>query len=51
MKGEAGLFEEVKAIRDGGGFGSISGRNAFQRPRKDAVAMLKKIMNIYAGKE
>jgi len=51
MKGEAGLFEEVKAIRDGGGFGSIIGRNAFQRPRKDAVAMLKKIMNIYAGKE
>jgi len=51
IKGEAGLFEEVKAIRDGGGFGSIIGRNAFQRPRKDAVAMLKKIMNIYAGKE
>jgi fructose-bisphosphate aldolase, class I len=51
IKGETALFDEVKAIRDGGGFGSIIGRNAFQRPRKDAVAMLKKIMNIYAGKE
>jgi len=49
-KGEDALFEEVRAIRDGGGFGSIIGRNAFQRPRKDAVAMLRKIMDIYAGK-
>lgn len=50
-KGEDAIFDDAKAIRDGGGFGSIIGRNAFQRPRKDAVAMLKKIMGIYAGKE
>lgn len=50
-KDEAELFEEVRAIRDGGGFGSIIGRNAFQRPRKDAVAMLRRIMSIYMGKE
>jgi len=42
------LFEQVRAIRDGGGFGSIIGRNSFQRPRAQAVAMLKKIMGIYA---
>jgi class I fructose-bisphosphate aldolase len=50
-KDEAALFDEVRGIRDGGGFGSIIGRNAFQRPKKDALAMLKKIMNIYLGKE
>jgi class I fructose-bisphosphate aldolase len=50
-KSEDALYDEVRAVRDGGGFGSIIGRNAFQRPRKDAIAMLKKIMNIYLGKE
>ncbi len=51
LKGEDALYEEIRAIRDGGGFGSIIGRNAFQRPRKDAVAMLHKIMSIYMGKQ
>jgi DhnA-type fructose-1,6-bisphosphate aldolase and related enzymes len=41
------LFEEAKAIRDGGGFGSIMGRNAFQRKKADAVKLLAKIMEIY----
>lgn len=50
-KGEDSVFEDARNIRDGGGFGSIIGRNAFQRPKADAVAMLKKIMGIYAGKE
>ncbi len=51
IKGEDAIYEEARAIRDGGGFGSIIGRNAFQRPKKDALAMLKRIMNIYLGKE
>ena len=50
-KGADAVYDDARAIRDGGGFGSIIGRNAFQRPKKDALAMLKKIMNIYAGKE
>lgn len=50
-KDEAAIYEEIRGIRDGGGFGSIIGRNAFQRPKKDALSMLRKIMNIYAGKE
>lgn len=49
-KDENAVYEEIKGIRDGGGFGSIIGRNAFQRPKKDALTMLKKIMDIYAGK-
>jgi len=44
------VFDEVRAIRDGGGFGSIIGRNSFQRPRAESLEFLKTIMNLYAGK-
>jgi len=43
------LFEEIHAIKDGGGFGSIIGRNSFQRPHDDAVKMLYQIMDIYSA--
>lgn len=43
------VFEEARAIRDGGGFGSIIGRNSFQRPKADAIKFLQTIMGIYAG--
>jgi class I fructose-bisphosphate aldolase len=43
------VFEEVRAIRDGGGFGSIIGRNSFQRRRPEALAFLRTVMGIYAG--
>lgn len=40
------VFEEIKAIRDGGGFGSIIGRNTFQRKRPDALKFLGRIVDI-----
>jgi fructose-bisphosphate aldolase, class I len=43
------VYEEARAIRDGGGFGSIIGRNSFQRPKVDAIKFLQTIMGIYAG--
>jgi class I fructose-bisphosphate aldolase len=46
---DAALLDEVKAIKAGGGFGSIIGRNSFQRPKAEAIALLNKIMDIYAG--
>ncbi|MET0514884.1 MAG: class I fructose-bisphosphate aldolase [Nitrospiraceae bacterium] len=46
---EKSVYEEARAIRDGGGFGSIIGRNSFQRPKPDAVKFLQTIMGIYAG--
>ena len=46
-KGTPELLEEVKGIRDGGGFGSIMGRNAFQRPHDEAVKLLKDVMAVY----
>ncbi len=43
------LFGEGRAFRDGGGFGSIIGRNSFQRKKADALRFLDTIMGIYAG--
>jgi class I fructose-bisphosphate aldolase len=43
------VLNEARAIRDGGGFGSIIGRNSFQRKKPDAVKLLKNIMAIYTG--
>src|SRR5574337_147142 len=43
------VFDEARAIRDGGGFGSIIGRNSFQRPREEAVQFLRTVMQLYAG--
>jgi len=43
------LFEEYRQIRDGGGFGSIIGRNSFQRKREHALTFLGNVMKIYAG--
>ena len=43
------LFTEYRGIRDGGGFGSIIGRNSFQRPRDRALKFLDTVMKIYAG--
>ena len=41
------IYSETKAIHQGGGTGSIIGRNTFQRPRADALAMLEQITAIY----
>jgi class I fructose-bisphosphate aldolase len=49
-KGEDGVYDDARAIRDGGGNGSIIGRNSFQRSREDALAMLGKLVDIYKGK-
>ncbi|MFY8096078.1 MAG: class I fructose-bisphosphate aldolase [Niveispirillum sp.] len=50
-KGEDAVYEDARAIRDGGGNGSIIGRNAFQRSREDALALLDKLVRIYQNKE
>jgi class I fructose-bisphosphate aldolase len=43
------IFDEARAIRDGGGFGSIIGRNSFQRKREDALRLLDDMTRIYKG--
>lgn len=44
-----GLYNEIRGLRDGGANGSIIGRNTFQRPRAEALAMLDQIIRIYKG--
>jgi class I fructose-bisphosphate aldolase len=46
---EEAVLDEVRAIRDGGGFGSIIGRNVFQREKEDALRLLDRIIEIYLG--
>jgi len=41
------VYSDAIAVRDGGGNGSIIGRNAFQRPRAEALTMLAKLIDIY----
>jgi len=45
------FLEEIRAIQAGGGFGSIIGRNTFQRPRAKALRLLRQVMAIYEGKD
>ena len=49
-KGADSVLDDARAIRDGGGNGSIIGRNAFQRPRDEAMKMLAEMIDIYKGK-
>ncbi|MCI0573656.1 MAG: class I fructose-bisphosphate aldolase [Myxococcaceae bacterium] len=48
-KGTAEVMEEIRQIHAGGGFGSIMGRNAFQRPKAEAIQLLKDVMAVYAA--
>ena len=47
-KGTDAVLAEVREIAAGGGFGSIMGRNAFQRPKAEALALLQAVMAIHA---
>jgi class I fructose-bisphosphate aldolase len=48
-KGTQELLDEVRELARGGAFGSIMGRNAFQRPKEEAIQLLRQVMDIFAG--
>ena len=48
-KGTSGVLDEIRQIRDGGGYGSIIGRNSFQRPKAQALELLDEVVKIYLG--
>ncbi len=48
-KGTDEVIEEIKGLAAGGSFGAIMGRNAFQRPKAEAITLLDDIMEIYKG--
>jgi class I fructose-bisphosphate aldolase len=41
------ILDGARAIREGGGFGAIIGRNAFQRQKPDALRLLAEIVAIF----
>ncbi len=41
------LLDGIQAIHEGGGFGSIIGRNSFQRPKPEALKLLGQVIDIY----
>lgn len=45
------LMKEVSELAQGGGFGSIMGRNAFQRPKAESIKLLQDVMDTFAGKK
>ena len=47
-KGVDDVLEENRQTALGGGFGTIMGRNSFQRPHDEAVELLHKVMDIHA---
>jgi class I fructose-bisphosphate aldolase len=49
-KDDNALMDEIKAIHQGGGNGSIIGRNCFQRKREDSLKLLNQIIDIYKSK-
>ena len=48
-KDSAAILAEVREIAAGGGFGSIMGRNSFQRPRAEGMQLLAEVIKIYQG--
>ena len=49
-KNKDNLLAEVRELYLGGASGSIIGRNSFQRPYSEALALLNQIIDIYKGK-
>ncbi|MEE8663800.1 MAG: class I fructose-bisphosphate aldolase [Acetobacter sp.] len=47
--GSDSLLDTIRGINAGGGFGSIIGRNCFQRPKAEALALLDQITTIFKG--
>jgi class I fructose-bisphosphate aldolase len=48
-KETAAVLEENRQTALGGGFGTIMGRNSFQRPHDEAVRLLHDVMDIHIG--
>jgi class I fructose-bisphosphate aldolase len=49
-KNKESLLAEIRELYLGGASGSIIGRNSFQRPYSEALALLNQIIEIYKGK-
>lgn len=50
-KGTDAVLDDTRAIRDGGGNGSIVGRNCFRRPHDEAMKLLDSMVDIYLRRD
>lgn len=48
-RGDSEVLEEVRGLAAGGAFGSIMGRNAFQRSKEDGLSLLRDVMAVFKG--
>ena len=48
-KGDDEVLGQIRELNAGGAFGSIMGRNAFQRPRDQGVKLLREVMAVFKG--
>lgn len=48
-KGREAVLAEISEIHKGGGFGSIIGRNSFQRAKAEGMELLRAVQNIHKG--
>lgn len=48
-KSTEAVMEDIRQLNAGGAFGSIMGRNAFQRPWEESVALLRDAMQVFAS--
>jgi fructose-bisphosphate aldolase, class I len=46
---EDAFYDDIRGIRDGGGYGSIIGRNTFQRPWDESQEFIGTVIDIYRG--
>jgi fructose-bisphosphate aldolase, class I len=49
-KGTDDVLQEARGLAQGGAFGSIMGRNAFQRPKKEAIELIHTVQDIFVGR-
>ena len=48
-KGDEEILAEVRGLKEGGAFGSIMGRNSFQRSKAEGLKLLDEVMKVYAS--
>jgi len=48
-KSDSEIIAQVRELAAGGAFGSIMGRNSFQRPREQGVKLLRDVMAVFRG--
>lgn len=50
FQGSESLLQNIRELARGGVFGCMIGRNAFQRPRSEALTFLQEVMDAFIGK-